>query len=320
MSTGNAAQPGRKVIIDCDPGHDDVLALLLAAGDPAVDLLGVTTVAGNQTIERVTRNACVAATVAGLHDLTIVAGCRDPLIRPLETAAEIHGESGLDGPAPIEPTVAPTPGHAVDFIIDTVLAQPGEVSLVALGPLTNVALALRKAPELAGAVERISLMGGSWTRGNMTPAAEFNIYVDPEAAAVVFAAPWDITMVGLDVTHQALFTPEVAAEFAALATPVSRWVGELMAFFGESYQTSAGMSAPPLHDPCALAVLIDPAIVSVRDARVDIETVGTYTAGMTVVDFDRRAAVGAHHVGVGIDVEAFWSRLVKAVATLPLER
>jgi purine nucleosidase len=151
----------------------------------------------------------------------------------------------------------------------------------------------------------------------MTPAAEFNIYVDPEAAAVVFAAPWDVTMVGLDVTHRALYTPEVAARFAALGTPVSRWVGELMAFFGAAYETSAAMASPPLHDPCALAALLDPSIIAVRDARVEVETAGTYTAGMTVVDFDRRASVGAHHVGVGIDVEAFWSRLVAAVATLP---
>jgi purine nucleosidase len=308
----------RKVIIDCDPGHDDVIAILLAAGDPRVDLLGITTVAGNQTIDRVTRNACVAATVAGLENVPVVAGCRNPLVRPLQTAAEYHGESGLDGPAPIEPRVVPAAGHAVDFIIDTVLAQPGEVSLVALGPLTNVAMALRKAPELAGAVERVSLMGGSWTRGNMTPAAEFNIFVDPEAASVVFAAPWDVTMIGLDVTHQALFTPEVAAHFAEMDTPVSRWIGELMAFFGQTYQTTAGMGAPPVHDPCALAALIDPALVAVRDARVDIETAGTYTAGMTVVDFDRRADAGTHHVGVGIDAAAFWSLVATAVAALPL--
>jgi len=307
-----------KVLIDCDPGHDDAVAILLAAGHPDVDLLGITTVAGNQTLDRVTTNACVAATVAGLRDVPVVAGSSGPLLRRLRIADAIHGESGLDGPAPIEPTVRPTAGHAVDFIIDTVLAQPGEVTLVALGPLTNVAMALRKAPALSGAVDRVSIMGGSWTRGNMTPAAEFNVWVDPEAAAVVFGAPWEITMVGLDVTHQALYTDEVAARFEALAGPAARWVGELMAFYRDTNRAVHQMGSPPLHDPCALAAVIDPSIVPTREARVDVETAGTYTEGMTVVDFGRRADAGAHHVGVGLDGERFWSLLANSVAALPL--
>ena len=309
-----------KVVIDCDPGHDDAVAILLAAGHPDVDVLGITTVAGNQTLERVTTNACVAATVAGLRDVPVVAGSNGPLLRRLRIADSIHGESGLDGPAPIEPTVHPAAGHAVDFIIDTVLAQPGEVTLVALGPLTNVAIALRKAPALAQAVDRISIMGGSWTRGNMTPAAEFNVWADPEAAAVVFGAPWDLTMVGLDVTHQALYTEEVAARFEGLASPAARWLGELMAFYRDTNQAVHQMGAPPVHDPCALAAVIDPSIVPTREARVDVETAGTHTAGMTVVDFGRRADAGSHHVGVGLEADAFWSLLANAVAALPLER
>jgi purine nucleosidase len=304
-----------KVIIDGDPGHDDAIAILLAAGDPEVDLLGITTVAGNQTLDRVTINACMAATVAGLR-VPVHAGCDAPLIRPLRTADEIHGASGLDGPAPITPTVQPGADHAVDWLIDTVMGDPGEVTIVALGPLTNLATALQRRPEIADAAAAVSLMGGSCTRGNMTPAAEFNIYVDPEAAAAVFSAPWDVTMVGLDITHQALYTPEVAAQVDAIATGPARWVGELMDFFGSTYKKRDGMGAPPVHDPCALAALLHPQLLESRLAHVDIEAAGTYTSGMTVVDF--AAADARHHVAVGIDVEGFWSRVVAAIAALPL--
>jgi purine nucleosidase len=196
------------------------------------------------------------------------------------------------------------------------LARPGEVSIVAVGPLTNVALALRRAPEITEAVRQISFMGGSYTRGNTTPAAEFNVYVDPEAAAIVFGAPWDVTMIGLDVTHQALYTPAVAQRVAALGTPVAAWVGELMAFFGEAYRKGNGMPSPPVHDPCALAALIDPTLLDGREALVQIETTGTYTAGMTVVDFAGRAAVGRHRVGVGIAADRFWDLVVEALAVL----
>jgi purine nucleosidase len=246
----------------------------------------------------------------------VVAGCDRPLLRPLRTAAEFHGDSGLDGPAPIEPKVTPTDGHAVDFLIDTVLARPGEVSIVAVGPLTNVAMALRRAPEIAGAVRQVSVMGGAYTRGNTTPAAEFNIYVDPEAASIVFGAPWDVTMVGLDVTHQALYTPSVADRVAALGSPAAVWVGELMEFFGRVYLEGEGMASPPVHDPCALAALIEPALLPVRDAEVVIETAGTYTSGMTVVDFRGRPEVGRHHVGVGIEADKFWDLVVEAIAVL----
>jgi purine nucleosidase len=307
-----------KIIIDCDPGHDDAVAILLAAGDPAIDVLGITTVAGNQTLQRVTANACTAATVAGLA-VPVHAGCDRPLVRALRTAAEFHGVSGLDGPAPVTPTVHPADGHAVDFLIQTVLADPGRVTIVALGPLTNLATALDRCPELAGAVAGVSLMGGSFTRGNVTPAAEFNIFVDPEAAAAVFEAEWDVTMVGLDVTHQALYTPEVAAGFDALGTPAGQWMGDLMAFFAKSYRAVAGMSAPPVHDPCAVAVLFDPAVIQRRPASVVVETAGVHTAGMTVVDF-AEPVNPRHRVAVGIDADAFWSRVLKAVGALPTAR
>jgi purine nucleosidase len=304
------------VVIDCDPGHDDAVAILLAAGNPSVELLGITTVAGNQTLEWTTRNACAIATMAGLDDVPVVAGCDRPLLRPLQVATDFHGETGLDGPEPIAPKVTVADGHAVDFLIETVLSRPGEVSIVAVGPLTNVALALRRAPEMASAVRQVSIMGGAYMRGNITPAAEFNIYVDPEAAAMVFGASWEVTMVGLEVTHQALYTPAVASRVAALGTPVAGWVGELMEFFARAYQSTDGMASPPVHDPCALAALIAPGLLPVQEASVSIETTGTYTAGMTVVDFGARSAVGRHQVGVGIDTDGFWDLVVEAIAAL----
>jgi purine nucleosidase len=307
--------PPTKIIIDCDPGHDDAVAILLAAGDPSIEVLGITTVGGNQTLERVTANAGIAATVAGL-DVPIHAGCDRPLVRSLRTAAEFHGVSGLDGPAPIVARVHPRPGHAVDFLTRTLRADPGQVTIVALGPLTNRATALQRCPDLAGAAAGVSLMGGSYTRGNITPAAEFNIYVDPEAAAAVFGADWDVTMVGLDVTHQALYTPEVESRFLSLGTAAAHWVMELMAFFAGAYREAAGMSSPPVHDPCAVAALLDPAVLALRAASVQVETTGEHTSGMTVVDF-AAPTNPRHHVAVGLDVEAFWTRVVDAVAALP---
>jgi inosine/uridine nucleosidase len=310
------ADPPRRVVIDCDPGHDDAVALLLAAGDPRLTLLGVTTVAGNQTLGRVTYNARMVATVAGLEHVPIVAGSARPLVRELRTAPEIHGESGLDGPAPIEPTVELTAGHGAQFLAETVLAEPGAVTVVPTGPLTNLALALRMYPEITDAVERVVLMGGSYTRGNTTPAAEFNIYVDPEAADAVFSAGWDLTMIGLDVTHLALYTPQVGERLAAIDTRAARWMAQLLTFFGESYRTSGRMGAPPIHDAVAVASVIDPSLVRTREARVEIETAGRLTRGMTVVDFNANSNTRAHHVGVDLDVERFWDLVLAAVSAL----
>ncbi len=314
-----SAESPRRIIIDCDPGHDDAVALLLAAGDPRVELLGITTVAGNQTLAHVTHNARMVATVAGMTDVPIVAGSVRPLVRTLRTAPEIHGESGLDGPAPIEPAVQLTPGHGAQFLAETVLANADRpVTVVPTGPLTNLALALRMCPEIVDAVDRVVLMGGSYTRGNTTPAAEFNIYVDPEAADAVFSAGWDLTMIGLDVTHLALYTPQVAERLATIETRAARWMAELLTFFGESYRTSGRMGSPPVHDAVAVASVIDPSLVTTRDARVDIETDGRLTRGMTVVDFRADGALHdrLHHVGVDLDVERFWDLVLAAVAGL----
>jgi purine nucleosidase len=308
------ADSPRRIVIDCDPGHDDAVALLLAAGDPTVDLVAITTVAGNQTLGHVTHNARMVATIAGLHDVPIVAGSVHPLMRELRTAPEIHGESGLDGPAPIEPTVPLTIGHGAQFLAEAILADPGRVTLVPTGPLTNVALALRMYPEIEEVVERVVLMGGSYTRGNTTPAAEFNIYVDPEAAQAVFSAAWDVTMIGLDVTHLALYTPDVAERLAAIDTHAARWMTELLTFFGETYRTSGRMGSPPIHDAVAVASVIDPSLVTTRDGHVEVETDGRLTRGMTVVDF--AADEPRHHVGVDLDVNRFWDLVLAAVSAL----
>ncbi len=304
----------RKVLLDCDPGHDDAFAITLAAGSPAIELVAITTVAGNQTVDKTTRNACVMCTLLGLADTPVVAGCEGPLIRALRTAPEFHGPSGLDGPRPVEPRVVPTPGHAVDRIVDTVLASPGEITLVATGPLTNVAMALRKAPAIAGAVREVVIMGGSYSRGNVTPAAEFNIYVDPEAARVVFEAPWRLTMMGLDLTHQATFTDVEERRLEQIGTTLSRFLIDLMRYFKNAYRSAAGMEDPPVHDPCAVAYVIDPTLFEVAGAHVEVETNGLWASGMTVTDF-KAAGPGPGRVDVGTELDrpGFWDLVISAV-------
>ena len=308
----------RKIILDCDPGHDDAIALLLAHGSPAVELLAVTTVAGNQTIAKVTHNALVTATVAGLSGVPVAAGCTRPLLRTPIVAGHIHGESGLDGPVLPEPTVALDPRHGVDLIIETVLAHPpGTVTLVPTGPLTNVALAARKEPRIVDRVAEVVLMGGSLRTGNRSPVSEFNIACDPEAAQIVFREPWPLTMVGLDLTHQALATPEVVARIAALDTAPARFVADLLAFFGESYRTVHGFPAPPVHDPCAVAFVIDPDVLTTRPTVLDVEVHGALTAGMTVADLRAPAPADCRsRVAVTLDRARFWDLVVDALGRL----
>jgi purine nucleosidase len=306
-----------RLILDCDPGHDDALAMILAAGDPRVELLAVTTCAGNQTLEKVTRNALAVCAVAGI-DVPVAAGARGPLVRPQLVAPEIHGESGLDGPV-LPPAVrALDPRHAVDLIIDVVLAEePGTVTLVPTGPLTNIALAMRKEPRIVDRVKRVVLMGGSYTRGNKTPAAEFNIAADPEAAQAVFAGGWPVTMVGLDLTHQATADPDVVARIAAVGSPLSEFVVDVLGFFGRTYREQQGFDAPPVHDLCCVAHLCDPAVFTTRDAFVAVELTGTWTAGMTVTDFGD--LLGQPHntdVAVALDKPRLWDMTVQAIAAL----
>lgn len=305
----------RKIILDCDPGHDDAVALLLAHGNPEIELLAVTTVVGNQTLEKVTRNALSVAAIAGITGVPFAAGAARPLLREIQIAPDIHGESGLDGPVLPAPEIELDPRHAVDLIIDTVLAHdPGTVTLVPTGGLTNIALAARKEPKIISRVKEVVLMGGGYHVGNFSAVAEFNIAIDPEAAHIVFNAGWPVVMVGLDLTHQALATSEVAAKIAAVGTKPAQFVGELLEFFGKTYKDIQGFDSPPVHDPCAVAYVIDPRIVKTRKVPVDIELTGTLTLGMTVADFRAPAPADCKtSVAVELDHEGFWALIVDAL-------
>ena len=303
-----------KILLDCDPGHDDAIALLLAAGNPDIDLVAVTTAAGNQTLEKVTRNALAVASVAGI-DVPIAAGADRPLVRAQETAAETHGESGLDGPELPEPTRTLDPRHGVQLLIDTVRAHaPGELTLVATGALTNLALAARLAPDIVPRVREVVLMGGSTTGGNWTAAAEFNILVDPEAAHIVSTAGWQVVMVGLDATHQALATPDIVERIAAVGTGPARFVVELLGFFGRSYRETQGFEHPPVHDPVAVARVIDAAVVPAERVPLSVELTGTHTVGMTLADRRAPAPAGCRTFAAsGVDTERFWGLVVDAL-------
>jgi purine nucleosidase len=312
----------RKILLDCDPGHDDAVALLLAHGSPEIELLAVTTVAGNQTLEKVTRNALAVARVGGITGVPFAAGCTRPLLRTARVAGDIHGDSGLDGPALPDPDpaldVPLDPRHAVDVIIDTVMAHPpGTVTLVPTGPLTNVALAARKEPRIVDRVAEVVLMGGAYARGNRTAVSEFNIGCDPEAAQIVFREPWPVTMVGLDLTHQALATPEVVARIVELDTAPARFVADLLEFFAGTYRTLQGFAAPPVHDPCAVALVIDPEVLTTRRAPLDVELHGELTTGMTVADLRGPEPADCHtRVAVTLDHARFWDLVVDALARL----
>jgi len=307
----------KPIILDCDPGHDDAMAILLARGCPEIDLLAITTVAGNQTLEKTTLNARRVCTAARIDDVPIYAGCDRPLLRPQIIAADVHGESGLDGPAFGEPTVPVADEHAVDFLVRTLMASDGDITLVPVGPLTNIAMALRREPRIAERAAGVVLMGGAYTRGNRTPAAEFNILADPEAAAIVFEAGWPLTMVGLELTHQARATQAVIDEIAAIGTPLSATVVEMMQFFGGTYRATRGFEAPPVHDPCAVARVARPELLTVRDAFVAVETRGQWTAGMTVTDF--RLQLGHEvnaQVATDLDAAGFWALMLDALRAL----
>lgn len=305
----------RKILLDCDPGHDDAVAMMLAWGNPSIELLGVTTVGGNQTLDKVTRNALSVATVMGMHDVPIAAGCRLPLVRPVEIAPDVHGDSGLDGVELPEPTVELDPRHGVDLIIETIMSnEPGTVTLVPTGPLTNIAMAARKEPRIVERVQEVVLMGGGYHVGNWSPVAEFNIKVDPEAAHIVFNEKWPIVMVGLDLTHQALATDEVAERIAAVPGSLSQFTLGLFTFFRKAYQDAQGFDFPPVHDPCTLAYLIDPTIVETVKVPVDVELNGSLTTGMTVADFRAPAPEDCHtKVATRLDAPGFWGLVVDAI-------
>ena len=305
------------VIIDCDPGHDDVFALWLAAGHPSLDLAAVTTAGGNVPLEHTTRNARIALSVAGVTDVPVAAGAAGPLVRPLQTAEWIHGENGLGGPELPEPSVPLDARTATDLIADTLIGSADPVAIIATGPITNVAILLRDRPDLAGRIREIVWMGGSTERGNATPYAEFNALVDPEALDLVLRSGVRFTMVGLTVTHLALVTPAVREQVAAIGNATAAFGDELFDFFCRTNDEVFGMPDGPLHDPVAVAVLADPGCVGLRRTRLDVELLGLETAGATSVDLDGMLGREPNAwVAVELDVERFWAGVAASVARL----
>ena len=305
-------QPRPRIVLDCDPGHDDVVAIIVAAQH--TELLGITTVAGNAPLERTTHNACLMRDWLEL-DTTVHSGAERPLVTEPKFAAFVHGESGLDGADLPEPERGADSADAVGFIIDSVRAND-DVFLVATGPLTNIALALRASPDLASRLAGISLMGGG-TRGNRTPAAEFNIWADPDAAAIVFESGVPLTMAGLDVTHQFLVLPERIQQVAALPGHLAAAMTDLFRFFSANYiSRHRNMAGAALHDPLAVLALTHPDLFERRACHVAIETIGRHTAGQTVID--RRGMHGGEPTNCDVlqrvDADAAWDVVLDALA------
>jgi purine nucleosidase len=297
------------IILDCDPGIDDALAITFAAGHPGIELAGITTVAGNVGLPRTTRNALDVTDFVGAVDVPVTAGCAGPLLRPALDARHVHGATGLGGAVLPESRRDPRAGHASDFIIETLAAAPGEITLVATGPLTNIALALRKEPRIAAWAREFVIMGGSTGRGNVTPAAEYNMWADPEAAAVAFSAEWTVRMIGLDVTHQALATEPVRARLSSLGTLGSVLLLPALA----EYSSLPG--DPPVHDVCAVVAVVAPHIFGFKEASVAVETTGRLTSGMTVTEFAPSGPPNAQ-VAMSIDVDRFWDVVISAYGSI----
>jgi len=312
----------RPIILDCDPGQDDAVAILLALASPELEVLGITTVAGNVPLRLTSLNARKVRELARRNAVPVLAGCDRPLHGTLVTAEEVHGPSGLDGAVLPDPAEPLDPRHAVDFIVEQVMARPkGAVTLVPVGPLTNIAAAMQKEPRLAQHLGAIVLMGGAIALGNSTPAAEFNIYVDPEAAEIVFAAGAPLTMLGLDVTHQAISAPPRVAAIRALGTPVGRTVADWLDFYDRHDALRYGTEGGPLHDPCAVAYLLWPELFAGRFCHVAIETQGRLTRGRTVVDWWPNKAKPSGRAPNAtvidrIDAEQFYHRLTERLGRL----
>jgi purine nucleosidase/pyrimidine-specific ribonucleoside hydrolase len=301
------------IILDCDPGHDDALAMILASCNPAIDLRGITTVSGNGAIDKVTLNARRVATLAKIN-VPIAEGAGKSILGAFESATDIHGESALDGANLPEPKVPLEAMHAVDLMAKLIKGSEEEMTIVATGPLTNVALFLKMYPELRNRIKEIVFMGGSASRGNRTPYAEFNIWMDPEAADVVLRSGIPTTMCGLDVTHQALVTKEVFARIEALGTPLATTVIGLLKFFAKTYDEVFEMPDPPLHDPVAVALLIDRNVVRSKFTNVQVELNGVLTRGATVVDIYNREGFAPNcTVALDLDAQKFWDLMIDAL-------
>ncbi|MEQ9643731.1 MAG: nucleoside hydrolase [Alphaproteobacteria bacterium] len=310
----------RKIIIDTDPGQDDALAILLALASQAeLEVLGLVAVAGNVPLRLTQSNARALVELAGRDDVPVFAGCARPLLRPLVTAEYVHGKTGIDGSGLPAPSLPLQKQHGVDWLIDTVMAHPpGSITLCTLGPLTNVAMALTKHPAIAERIGEIVAMGGGFFEGgNTTPAAEFNIYVDPHAAHAVFAAGIKMTLMPLDVTHKALTTRERLARFGAIATPAGRACHGMLGFFDRFDSEKYGQQGAPLHDPTVIAYLLQPELFTGKHVNVEVETGSPLTVGMTVVDWwgtSKRAPNCT--VMNGIDADGYFDLLIDRIATL----
>ena len=312
--------PPRKIIIDTDPGQDDAVAILLALASPEeIDVIGITCVAGNVPLDLTSKNARIICELAGKTDVLVYAGSDRPLGRDLVTAEHVHGKTGLDGPNLPDPVMALKDGHAVDFIIEQLRAHaPGTLTICPLGPLTNIATALEKAPDVADRIAEIVLMGGAYFEvGNITPTAEFNIYVDPEAADIVFKSGVPIVVMSLDVTHKALVTRQRNDAFRALGTPVGKAVAQMTDFFERFDKEKYGSNGAPLHDPCVIAYLIRPHLFTGRHINVEIETQSALTLGMTVADWWHVTDRAPNALFIGdLDADGFFSLLTERLARL----
>jgi purine nucleosidase len=310
----------RKIIIDTDPGQDDAVAILLALASPEdIDVLGITCVAGNVPLELTQKNARIVCELAGKPETLVFAGCDKPLGRDLVTAEHVHGKTGLDGPTLPDPTMPLQEQHGVDYIIDTLRAhEAGTVTLCPLGPLTNIATAFEKAPDIVAKVQEIVLMGGGYFQGgNITPTAEFNIYVDPQAADIVFKSGVPIVVMPLDVTHKALVTKPRNDAFRELGTPAGIAVAEMTDFFERFDKEKYGSAGAPLHDPCVTAYLIKPDLFSGRHINVEIETQSELTMGMTVADWWRVTDRAPNATFMGdIDADGFFALLTERIGRL----
>ena len=305
------------LILDCDPGHDDALAMLVALARPEIDLRAVTTVAGNAGLEATTRNALRVLTLVGRTEVPVAAGASRPLVRPLIVARNVHGASGLDGAALPEPAMSVRPTGAIELMREVLAASTEPVTIAAVGPLTNVALLLRTHPDLVDRIASIRVMGGAITEGNTTASAEFNIWQDPDAARIVFECGRPITLMTLDVTHQALFGQADVERLEALRTSIGRVFADLLRYFGRFHHDRYGWDGSPIHDAVAVGHLAIPDLVTTKAYRVDVETASDLTRGRTVVDF--RGLTGQPpnvDVGLEIDRARFIDLIVDSVAAM----
>ncbi len=304
----------RPIIIDCDPGVDDAIALLLALSTDQLNLLAITTVAGNVPLSYTTANALKICELAGRRDVPIYPGCPRPILKPLHTATDVHGATGLQGAELPEPSAQPQAQHAVEYLIHTLSNASEPVTLATLGPLTNVALALIQRPQIAENIQEIVAMGGAVTHGNVTPSAEFNIYVDPHAAEVVFSAGLPTTLITLDTTHQVLTTAERLQSIRSLGSPVAEAAADLLSHYGQADAERYGMPGSPLHDPCVVAYLMRPTLFTRRQVPVSVEVCQGQSQGRTVVDWWHPDG-GTMHVVDTVDTPAFYALLTQQLGT-----